>query len=172
MRRISVHKLKLRLLLPCVPTTHRRSFADQRVGTPSAAARRALLIASVSRFRLKRGILQSIQRNPQQTQSELTNCLADQQQRQRTLSPLPPRISGLGSRRAARARDLTEARGAFGVRCQEEDATDSEDDSAFVVCPFSLRELRPYERRLVRYRGRLSQLIPVSCLSFSRRLLR
>ena len=37
---------------------------------------------------------------------------------------------------------------------------------------FSLRELRPYERQQVRYRGRLSRLLPVSCLSFARRLLR
>src|SRR3984885_182745 len=46
------------------------------------------------------------------------------------------------------------------------------DDLAFVVCPFSLRELPPYERHQVRYPGRLSRLLPVSCLSFARRLLR
>src|ERR1700722_2567784 len=44
--------------------------------------------------------------------------------------------------------------------------------SACVVCPFSLRELRPYERQQVSYRGRLSQTPPVSCLSFAQRLRR
>jgi hypothetical protein len=34
----------------------------------------------------------------------------------------------------------------------------------------SLGELGPYERQQVRYRGRLSRLLPVSCLSFAREL--
>jgi hypothetical protein len=96
-----------------------------------------------------------------------------------------PKKKGAGWRRSVTRSEDPAATTAFKAKMETREAAlgerwrDQDGTTTIMNVPeaapetvFSLRELRPYERQQVRYRGRLSRLLPVSCLSFARRLLR